>query len=103
MKRISGYVLFGKFKEVRTYENRDDNGRVTSVSKSYVVHVAHEDGTITRTNIYFPRDPNYREPSLKVDEEYGFPVALRPKRGGGLDLSATARRDLMPFLPPEFE
>lgn len=104
MTTVTGPVLFAKFKGVRAYENKDENGRVLSVSKSFIVHVSYPDGTISAVNIYFPREGEgeFREPTLTLGEEYGFPVMIRPKRNAR-ELSYAARSDLMPFPAPSFD
>lgn len=96
----TGIVLIGRYKETRSFENKDESGRVTSMTKAYIVHVPHADGTINRELIYFPRDPDYRGAALDIDTMHAFPVQVRVKRNGR-DLSYTARSDLMPFTAPE--
>jgi len=96
----TGHVLIAKFKGFRQFENKDENGRIMNVSKSYSVHVPYADGTVLPALIYFPRDPSYTTPSLQEDAFYAFPIEVRIKRTGK-DLTYSARADLMPFPAPE--
>jgi hypothetical protein len=91
-------ILKAKFISVRRYERVDPATGINRVDKSYLVHEAHADGTITAETIYFPRDVDgrrYQEPDLVPNEDYAFPVTARPTKDGK-KLTYTARPDMLP-------
>ncbi len=93
-------ILKAKFINIGRFERVDPATGVTRVDKSYRVHLAHADGTITGETIYFPRTfdgPPYQEPDLVPNETYAFPVSIRPTKDGK-KVSYTARPDLMPKI-----
>jgi len=91
-------ILKARFISIGRFERVDPATGVTRVDKSYRVHVSHADGTITAETIYFPRmfdGQTYQEPELIANDEYAFPVSIRPTKDGK-KVSYTARPDLLP-------
>lgn len=92
----NGIVVYGLFKESRTYDNVDETTGKKSISASYRVVVRFSDEEMSRITIYLPR--NTRPPELEPERIYGFPVLVQPTRDGKR-VSYTAREDADPFIP----
>lgn len=94
MTTLQGHVLFARFEKLDTFNWIDPTNGLPKPIVSYKVLLAHHDGTVSRESITLPAQ--YKAPSLKPGQVYGFPVTARLNKKKQ-QLNWDARPDVMPF------
>ena len=99
-KTLEGHCLFAEFVELRRFNYTDPTTGAIKPIESLRLLMEFGDRRRDYVDVGFPRDDQFRAPSLEKGKVYGFPVTAYINRKNRL--SYTLRTDLPPFDAPSF-